>query len=134
MGLLTFRREGRVEEALRPVSPVSTNPVALMSMAKSLKAAVPPEGALVIDTSPRYEDLQVAFFSGLDESQLVRYRWSDVAQRLQSLRPSHLLLMRGGALARELGENKTGAPLSWRNWLFEPVSMMEGYRLYRRVR
>jgi hypothetical protein len=133
MGLLTFRREGRVEEALRPVSPVSTNPVALMSMAKSLKAAVPPGGALVIDTSPRYEDLQVAFFSGLDESQLVRYRWSDVAKRLQSLRPSHLLLMRGGALSRELGEIKNGAPLSWRNWLFEPVSKIGSYRLYRRV-
>ena len=73
VGVLTVNRDDQVATSLRPVSPVSTNPPAVMKVARWLKAEVAPlGGAAALDIDAQYWDLQIAFFSGLPDTRLAR--------------------------------------------------------------
>lgn len=99
LGLYTLHREGKWEDTWRPISPVTTNPVALMQVARFLKSEVTEKGeAAVLDSDPGYRDIQIAFFSGLPEERLARYRWEIFPVRLASAQPRYLVRIDGGGL------------------------------------
>jgi hypothetical protein len=102
LGLYTFRAEGRLQNSLRPVSPTSTNPVAVMKVADFVKAQVAGKGgAVAIDEDPNYMDLQIAFFSGLPEERMARVRWDTFRKRLQETQPELLVRFDGGSLVKD---------------------------------
>ncbi|WP_426754288.1 ArnT family glycosyltransferase [Myxococcus sp. Y35] len=112
MGLYTFRSEGPLQNTMRPVSPTSTNPVALMQVAKFLKSEVAAKGgAAALDIDPNYMDLQLAFFSGLPEERLARVRWDTFRQRMREAQPEVLVRFDGGALAKDAGVKLEGRSL-----------------------
>jgi len=103
LGAFTFRTEGRVQNALRPVSPTSTNPPAAMQVASYLKHEATQEGdAVILDEAPQYMDLQIRFFSGTPESRTASPRWEDFSQRVERLAPRFLVLAEGGTLRERL--------------------------------
>jgi hypothetical protein len=102
LGGFTFHRDGVVESSLRPISPTSTNPVALMAVARALRREVAPTGeAAIIDSDPQYRDLQIAFFDGLPEKRMARYRWEDFPKLLASAAPRVLVRVEGGGIERD---------------------------------
>lgn len=112
MGLFTFRAEGRLQNSLRPVSPTSTNPVAVMQVADFVKAEVASKGgAVAIDDDPSYMDLQLAFFSGLPEERMARVRWDTFRKRLQEARPEVLVRFAQGSLVKDAGVKLEGRTL-----------------------
>ena len=112
MGLYTFRADGGLRDSLRPVSPTSTNPVALMQVARFLHDEVAPRGgAAVLDMDEHYLDLQVAFFSGLPEMRLARLRWDTFRLRLGQARPEYLVRFDQGSLVREPDVTLKGSEL-----------------------
>ncbi|QQR43100.1 glycosyltransferase family 39 protein [Myxococcus xanthus] len=118
MGVYTFRADGPLQSTMRPISPTSTNPVALMQVAKFLKAEVAAKGgAAALDVDPNYMDLQLAFFSGLPEERLARVRWDTFRQRMQEARPEVLVRFDGGALA-----NAEGVTLEERSLVLDGVA------------
>src|SRR6185436_18909104 len=80
IGWFTFRRDGKWEDSLRPVSPTSTNPVALMKVARFLKAEA---DSAILDKDPGYRDIQIGYFSGLPASKLARYRHENFEQLMR---------------------------------------------------
>jgi 4-amino-4-deoxy-L-arabinose transferase-like glycosyltransferase len=112
MGLYTFRAEGRLQDSMRPVSPTSTNPVAVMKVADFVKAEVASKGgAVALDDDPSYMDLQLAFFSGLPEERLARVRWDTFRKRLQEARPEVLIRFDQGTLVKDPGVKLEGRSL-----------------------
>ncbi|RKH09811.1 hypothetical protein D7V97_15445 [Corallococcus sp. CA053C] len=113
LGLYTFRTEGGLHDSLRPVSPTSTNPVAVMQVARFLKDEVAAKGgAAAVDDDPRYMDLQLAFFSGLPEMRLARVRWDTFRQRLQDANPDVLVRFDEGTLLKDPGVRLEGRTLT----------------------
>ncbi|NBD11488.1 hypothetical protein GTY96_21210 [Corallococcus sp. c25j21] len=113
LGIYTFRTEGGLHDSLRPVSPTSTNPVAVMQVARFLKEEVASRGgAAAIDDDPRYMDLQVAFFSGLPEMRMARVRWDTFRQRMQDARPDVLVRFDQGKLVKDPGVTLEGRTLT----------------------
>ena len=112
LGLYTFRAEGRLQNSLRPVSPTSTNPVAVMKVADFVKAQVVGKGgAVAIDDDPNYMDLQIAFFSGLPEERMARVRWDTFRKRLQETQPEVLVRFDGGSLVKDASVKLEGRVL-----------------------
>ncbi|WNG20145.1 ArnT family glycosyltransferase [Cystobacter fuscus] len=104
MGLYTFRADGGLRDSLRPVSPTSTNPVPLMQVARFLKDEVAARGgAAVLDEDPSYMDLQLAFFSGLDDERLARVRWATFRDHLRRAQPEYLVRFDNGRLVKDAG-------------------------------
>ncbi len=132
IGLRTLYREGKWEDSLRPVSPVSTHPVELMRIARFLKTEVNEKGeALILDTDARYRDLQLAFFSGLPEERMARYRWEIFPQAVETSQPRYLLRIEGGGL--EAVSVVEGKKLRFNGWEFSEVEgFAPPFHLYRR--
>ena len=92
IGAYTFRADGPIQDSLRPVSPTSTNPLPVRQVSRYLKETVAPKGgAVILDTAPDYSDLQIAFFSGLDETRLDRVRW-DTFDKLVHTQPPRTIV------------------------------------------
>ncbi len=122
VGLFTFRAEGRIQESLRPVSPTSTNPVRVMQVARFLKSEVASKGgAAVIDDDPSYQDLQVAFFSGLPELRMARVRWDTFRQRLNETNPEYLVRFEQGSLVKDAGVKLEGRTLTLDGRVYEEL-------------
>ncbi len=120
IGFFTLHREGKWENSLRPVSPVSTNPVDLMVVARFLEREVNAGGeAVVLDTDAQYRDLQLAFFSGLPEERLARYRWEIFPLRLAAAQPKFLVRIEGGDLAKVTAVQ--GDLLHFNGWTFREL-------------
>lgn len=112
LGLYTFRAEGRFQNSLRPVSPTSTNPVAVMKVADFVKEQVASKGgAVALDDDPSYMDLQIAFFSGLPEERMARVRWDTFRERLREARPEVLVRFDQGSLVKDSGVKLEGRTL-----------------------
>jgi hypothetical protein len=62
LGAFTFHREGKWPDALRPLSPVTTQPDAVMQTAAFIRSQ---PGPVAIEPDPRYLDLAAAFYSGV---------------------------------------------------------------------
>ncbi|MBI3183646.1 MAG: glycosyltransferase family 39 protein [Myxococcales bacterium] len=101
LGLFTFRSESMWRNALRPVSPVSTNSPALMKVARFVGAELSRGGnSVVLDKDPRYRDIQVGFFTGLPKRRMARYRYDTFEAVLASADPKLLVRIDGGELER----------------------------------
>ncbi|MBM4379417.1 MAG: glycosyltransferase family 39 protein, partial [Deltaproteobacteria bacterium] len=114
LGVLAFRGDGKVAAFTRAVSPVSRNEPAVRAVSGWLKSQAPGSDArdgLVLDRDDEYRDLQLAFFSGLPEERMARYRWQPSPQhpsdgttypeRMQVLRPRWLVLTDKGHLLKD---------------------------------
>jgi hypothetical protein len=62
LGVFTFHREGKWPDALRPLSPITTQPDAVMQTAAFIRAQ---PGPVAIEADPQYRDLAAAFYSGV---------------------------------------------------------------------
>jgi hypothetical protein len=134
LAALTFRREGAVADALRPIAPVSTNSRAVLAAAAWLRSLAAGE-VVLLDAAPSEADLQVAFFSGLPEERLVRARWGALAQRLAWHPPTAVLRCEGGALEREASVASSGERMLLNGEAFEPVALDAGpWRAYRHIK
>jgi 4-amino-4-deoxy-L-arabinose transferase-like glycosyltransferase len=136
LGLFTWQAEPGVAVALNPVSPVAQNPRPLMEAALRIREVVgPSQGALLVDVDPMFADIQLAFFSELPESRLVRARWGDLEARLEHAQPEWLVRIEGGELERRPDfAQRDGRVLLGEHW-FEEVDGSEApYQLYRRAR
>ena len=141
LGVFTFRSEGELEDGLRPISPTSTNPASTMRVARFIKEEIlPRNGAIILDSDPRYSDMQIAFFGGLPEEKMARYRWEDCIgdgacfrDRLRTANPDYLIRIEGGKLAEspdfEVLDRR--ARLGDR-WFEELPGFPRPYHLYRR--
>lgn len=108
LGAVTFQKTGKFPDALRAVSPVTTNPRGMMEVAKLVGSN---EGGVILDTDSSYGDLQIAFFSGAPETKLARYRWdperghprdgSSFPERLQSSNPTLLVVSSRGLIRHD---------------------------------
>jgi hypothetical protein len=103
LGHLTAWKSGPLEDSLRPISPLSTIPTEQMAVARFLKENVAAGEAVILDEEPGYVDINVAFFTGLPESRLIRLRWENFEAQLQAHPGAPwLFAAAGGALqARE---------------------------------
>ncbi len=141
LGAFTFRSEGKLQDALRPISPTSTNPEATMRVARFIKDEVAPRnGAIILDSDPGYSDLQIAFFGGLPEERMARYRWDECRgdggcfpDRLRTANPEYLVRIEGGKLAEspdfEVLDNRVRLGERW----FEEIpGFPSPYHVYRR--
>ena len=135
IGVLTFRRDDSVASSLRPVSPVSTNPPAVMQVAHWLKVEVAPvDGSAVLDIDPSYWDLQIAFFSGLTDTQLSRIRWDIFRKQLAEQRPGVMVRREGGALEKEPDFLQQGDTVSFDGDGWEEVPGFQSpWHVYRRA-
>ncbi len=134
LGLYTFREDGGAREALRPVSPTSTNLQPVMRAVRFLEEEVTAKGgALALDTDSAYQDLQLGFFTGLPEERLVRLRWPDFRERFEKTRPEYLVRFDEGALVRQPGVKLEGRTLTVGDVTYEEL---EGFappvHVYRR--
>ena len=141
LGVFTFRSEGDLENTLRPISPTSTNPASIMQVSRFIKEEIlPRNGAIILDSDPGYSDLQIAFFGGLPEERMARYRWEDCIgdgacfrDRLRTANPDYLVRIEGGKLAEspdfEVLDRR--ARLGDR-WFEELPELPRPYHLYRR--
>ncbi|WP_205525469.1 ArnT family glycosyltransferase [Pyxidicoccus trucidator] len=122
MGLYTFRADGRLQNSMRPVSPTSTNPVAVMQVADFVKAEVAGKGgAVAIDDDPSYMDLQIAFFSGLPEERMARVRWDTFRKLMQETQPEVLVRFDQGSLVKDPGVKLEGRVLVLDGVTFEEL-------------
>jgi 4-amino-4-deoxy-L-arabinose transferase-like glycosyltransferase len=134
LGSFTLYRDGSAATTLRPVSPTSTNPVELMAVAGFLKNEVAPKGgAAIIDTDGQYRDLQLAFFGGLPEPRMARYRWEDFPKLLASASPEYLVRFEGGGLERDPGFSTTAGGIVLRGVTYRELpGFAAPYHVYRR--
>ncbi|MBX7116707.1 MAG: glycosyltransferase family 39 protein [Myxococcaceae bacterium] len=123
LAVFTYQREGKWETSLRPISPVTTQPVELMKVANFLKHQVAAKGeSVVLDTDrQQYRDVSLAFFSGLDEAHLARYRWDTFEESLKLTAPKYVVLIDGGELLQKGRVRPQGDRLRLDAWEFEPL-------------
>lgn len=125
LGLFTFRAQGGAPDALRPVSPVTTNPAPVMQAARFLEEnAARTGGSAVIDEGPSFLDLQLAFYSGLPEERTARVRWETFRKHFNELRPEYLVRFEGGRLERDPGVKVEGRQLAVDGVVYE---QLEGF-------
>jgi 4-amino-4-deoxy-L-arabinose transferase-like glycosyltransferase len=134
LGVLTFRRDDGVASSLRPVSPVSTNPPAVMQVAQYLRSELLTHGgAAVLDADPMYWDLQVGFFSGLPEGRLARQRWENFRERVASAQPHTVVRYEGGGLDHEADLRVEGPTLYFAGQVFRELpGFQRPWHVYRR--
>lgn len=135
LGLFTWHAESGLAVTLNPISPIATNPPALMHAAKVLKERIAPTGeTVVIDADERYSDMQLAFFSGLDESKMVRVRWKNFDERVTQLRPAFIVRFEGGELEKRADfDSRDHKVLLGRDWYEELRGLKPPMHLYARV-
>jgi len=103
LAFFTTQSETKVAKSLRPIGPISKNPAAVMQVVQFIKERAKAEGAgIILDTDPQYWDMQIAFFSGLPEEKMARYRWDTFQKRLLTAQPAYLIRINGGQLAENL--------------------------------
>ena len=109
---VTYQKEGGLSTSMRPVSPLSTNPPAVMQVANFMRTDVAPKGGgAIFDADPGYWDMQMVFYSGLAEDHLARYRWNafpeptgddhpDWVAKIQAVSPKYLVVVDEGAVEK----------------------------------
>jgi hypothetical protein len=135
MGMVTSEPGKPMASTLGPVSPVSLNPPDMMNVARWLKREVAPRtGAVVIDSQPQYEDIQLAFYSGLREERIERARWENLDKLMADNAPEYLVLVEGGTLATRADyERRDGRVQLADFWFDEVPGFGNKWHVYRRV-
>jgi hypothetical protein len=118
---------------LAPIGPISQNPTAVIEVARFIKERAQAEGAgIILDVDPHHWDMQVAFFSGLPEEKMARYRWDTFQKRLLTAQPAYLIRIDGGQLIENLDFRLVGnrARLGDR-WFEELPGFKPPFHVYR---
>jgi len=146
LGVLAYRGDGKVAAFTRAVSPVSRNEPAVRAVTGWIKAQAPASDerdALVLDRDEEYRDLQLAFFSGLPEQRMARYRWqpsphhpsdgTTFPERMKVLQPRWLVLTDKGRLLKDGRVQQVQDGILLDGIHFRPVPGMDGaMQLYER--
>jgi 4-amino-4-deoxy-L-arabinose transferase-like glycosyltransferase len=144
LGVFTFRADGKWQDWVRPISPITTNSEPVRRVAGFIKEEIGPRNAaIILDEDPNYSDLQIAFFGGLPEERMARYRWrehhgderdrNNFPERLRSADPEYLLRIDGGRLTEHPEiEVMEGQVRLGNRWFNELPGFGSGYHLYRR--
>ncbi len=129
LAVFCFHREGKWEDTLRPISPTSTQPRAVMEVARQVQQWKEP---LLLDSDPRwYHDVTIGFFSGLPEGQLARFRWEDFSGHVESVAPKVLVRIDGGGVEKVVQFTEETA--QFRAWTFKRVpGFAAPFAVYRR--
>lgn len=102
LGLYTWRSESVSARVLRPISPTSTNPKSLMTVASYVRTDVVERGhTLALDSDTTYLDLQIGFFGRATTDNTARMRWPDFRSRVERQPPDFVVLFEHGLLAHE---------------------------------
>jgi hypothetical protein len=133
LGVLTSRADQGIARSLAPIGPISQNPTAVIEVARFIKERAQAEGAgIILDVDPHHWDMQIAFFSGLPEEKMARYRWDTFQKRLLTAQPAYLIRIDGGQLIENLDFRLVGnrARLGDR-WFEELPGFKLPFHLYR---
>ena len=134
MGVFTFRQDGAVRNAVRSLSPTTTNPRSVMAAAAFVRSTIAParEG-LVVDIDATYFDLALVFYGGLRQEQVIRVRSEADLPRIEAERPAVLVRFDKGSLARLEGVRVAGRALTVGNVAYDELDGFEApvhvYRL-----
>jgi hypothetical protein len=96
LGVATFRRDGAVMDAIRPLSPVTTNARPLMDAAAWLRAVG--TSTVLVDIDRGFRDLPVVFYGGRREEQVARVREAPDLVRLVREPPEYVVRFEEGRL------------------------------------
>jgi hypothetical protein len=107
-GYLAWRTEGRADgwaDTLRPVSPVSNLPPDLEGAASALEAAVRAGGerTVLVDQSPGYEDIALAFYVHLPFDRVWELRRPEMPEALAHRPPPSVIAELPGGRLEEAG-------------------------------
>jgi len=98
LALASYGRNGGTAEWARPISPISTVPPGIRQAERYARDRIGPRDVVLLDTSPHYLDIPIAFELDLPESRLIRHRWPDPAARIARAPPTLAILLYQGAL------------------------------------
>jgi 4-amino-4-deoxy-L-arabinose transferase-like glycosyltransferase len=102
LGAFTFRNDSVAATVLKPLSPTSTNPRALMRAAAFVRTTVVERGrTLALDEDATYQDLQLAFFARVSPERTTRLRWPGFRERVVSSPPDFVVVFSRGRLLAE---------------------------------
>jgi hypothetical protein len=116
------------------VSPISTNLLAVREVTEFLKGFVAPTVAgVILDSDPGYSDLQLAFFSGMPEARIARHRWDTFREKLTTINPGFLVLIKDGKMASEPDFELKGRNVQLGELRFVEIDGFSApYRVFRR--
>lgn len=129
----TTGRTGKYEDALRPVSPITQNAPPVRVAAKQISKLRALDGAVLLDSHAGYLDLQLAFYAGLPDARVLRYRYkpNQLAPPPDDVRWI-VLADRGGLVSTE-GFSRTADAIAWgeRRFVLVP-GLVPPFSLYER--
>jgi dolichyl-phosphate-mannose-protein mannosyltransferase len=132
LGVLTSRDDDGIAKSLAPVSPISKNPAAVTEVARFIQDRARATGAgIILDTDPHHSDMQIAFFSGLPEEKMARYRWDTFQKRLLTAQPAYLIRIDGGQLIENLDFQLIGNRARLGDRWFEELPGFKPFHVYR---
>lgn len=122
VGWVTFRRDGVIEDILRPISPTSTNPRSVMAGAAFVRSTVVPAAhGVVVDVDDGFLDLPLVFYGGLLQEQVIRVRQPADVSRAGRERPWYVVRFDRGRLAREGSVRVVGRTLEFGGRLYDEL-------------
>lgn len=122
VGWVTFRRDGVIEDMVRPISPTSTNPRSVMAGAAFIRSTVVPAGhGVVVDIDDGFLDLPLVFYGGLLQEQVIRVRRPADASRTGPERPWYVVRFDRGGLVREGSVRVVGRTLEFGGALYDEL-------------
>jgi len=96
---LCWNRTGAAAEWARPLAPIGSLPPGIAEAAHWLAANTAPADAILLDGSPYYLDITLAFAAGLPEDRWIRVSWKeDFEERLARHTPTFAVLLVRGPL------------------------------------
>jgi 4-amino-4-deoxy-L-arabinose transferase-like glycosyltransferase len=99
LGIFTYHRDSVAATVLKPVSPTSTNPRAVMAAAEFVhREVVAPGHTLALDEDVTYLDLQLGFFARATSDRTARLRWPGFRAQVEAAPPDFLVLFDRGRL------------------------------------
>ena len=99
LAALCWNRTGAAAEWARPLAPIGSLPPGIAEAAHWLAANTAPSDAILLDGSPYYLDITLAFAASLPEERWIRVSWKeDFEQRLARHTPAFAVLIVRGPL------------------------------------
>jgi len=99
LGIYTYHRDHVTATVLKPISPTSTNPRAVMEAAQFVHAeVVAPGHTLALDEDVTYLDVQLGFFARVTTDRTARLRWPGFRAQVEAAPPDYVVLFDRGRL------------------------------------
>jgi 4-amino-4-deoxy-L-arabinose transferase-like glycosyltransferase len=112
VGWFTFRRDGPLQDILRPISPTSTNSRAVMAGAEFIRSTVvPARHRIVVDIDEGFLDLPLVFYGGLLQERAIRVRKPADLSRVAREQPQFVVRFDRGSLLTQGSVRLSGRTL-----------------------